>query len=529
MKVQCPKCNTTYRIPDARVPAGGETVKVRCKNCGNVMDVRAGGSGEAPVPEVRWFVAMGNDKKGPMPREQVLALVRSGEIGMETYVWRKGFQEWQRLGDVAELAAAASASGAVTSGETPVQSAPSPGDQATCSEMEPTVMEPLPTGASPGEVGPAAVSTEAVSGAGSAAFPGAPSAATGGPATQDEDSQTQMIWQRRETSVLFSLDDYKTRKKTRPAKAVTAPPAVVQVHPIGPAKAEPPAPRGTERVKVISLEEAEVKRVAEALSRRRRRRVLVRNVLLGLTGVVIVAAAAYVVTTRIGEEEPVPAQEHAARPTPVVPAPAAEPPPAKEPVAAPAPPPAAEEAAPKPVPPPEASKEAARRNGHAPATRTAQKGRPARVEAGTPAPAREPEERTQPSARPATDDVNALLANLRSGQGGGAATSGARAEKTGGESGEALPEQLTTGQIQSVLRRQQKPVEACIRKSGVGPGTTVTVNTRVEIEGSGRVSSASVSNAGAAEGCIRSVLTGLRFPRFKGPNMVVPYPFRVSL
>lgn len=529
MKVQCPKCNTTYRVPDDRIPAGGGTVKVRCKNCGNVIDVQAADSGGASVPEARWFVAMGNDKQGPMAREQVFALIRSGEIGMETYVWRKGFQEWQRLGDVAELAAAGSGPRAVEAEATPASIAPRAGQRETSSEMEPTVMESLPSGAFAGEVGLAAASAEAVSGVGpgAAAFPGAPSAATGGPPAQDEDSQTQMIWQRRETSVLFSLDDYKTRKKTRSGKAVTAPPPVVQVQPIGPAKA--PAPRGTERVKVISLEEAEVKRVAEALSRRQRRRVLIRNVLLGLTGGVIVAAAAYVLTTRIGGEEPVPAREHAAKPPPVVPAPAAEPPPTKEPVAAPALPPAAEQAAPTPEPPPEAAKEAARRNGHPPAARAAQKGRPARVEAGTPAPPRDPEEKTQPPARPATDDVNALLANLRSGQGGGATASGDRAEKTGGESGEALPEQLTTGQIQSVLRRQQKPVEECIRKSGVGPGTTVTVNTRVEIEGSGRVSSASVSNAGAAEGCIRSVLTGLRFPRFKGPNMAVPYPFRVSL
>lgn len=524
MKVQCPKCNTTYRIPDGRVPAGGGTVKVRCKNCGNVIDVQAAGSAGTPVPDARWFVAIGNDKQGPMAREQVFALIRAGEIGRETYVWRKGFKEWQRLGDVAELAAAESGPRAVESETTLASLAPRAGGPETSSEMEPTVMEPLPTGAFQAQAGATAGAAGAGSEPGAGVFQSAAPAEAGGLPAQDEDSQTQMIWQRRETSVLFSLDDYKTRKKTRSGKAVTAPPPVVQVQPLGPAKA--PAPRGTERVKVISLEEAEVKRVAEALGRRQRRRVLIRNGLLGLAGGVIVAAAAYVVWTRIGVEDPAPAPEHAAQPPPAVPAPAVAPPPAKDPVAALVPPPAAE-APPTPQPPSEA--QVAKKNGHPPAARPAQKGRPARVEGGTPAPPREPEVKTQPAARPATDDVNALLAILRSGQGGGAAADGDRAEKTGGESGEALPEQLTTGQIQSVLRRQQKPVEECIRKSGVGPGTTVTVNTRVEIEGSGRVSSASVSNAGAAEGCIRSVLTGLRFPRFKGPNMAVPYPFRVSL
>lgn len=532
MKVQCPKCNTTYRIPDDRIPAGGGTVKVRCKNCGNVMDVQAAGGGGAPVSETRWFVAVGNDKRGPMSREQVLALIRSGEIGSETYVWRKGFQEWQRLGDVAELAAEESRPRAVETDSAPAGISPGEGKRDASSDMEPTVMEPLPTGAAARDAEPAASSAPAASGAGSGStvFPAAPSEATGGAPGQEEDSQTQMIWQRRETSVLFSLDDYKTRKKTRSTKGMTAPAPVVQVQPIGPAKPEAPAPRGTERIKVISLEEAEVKRVAEALSRRQRRRALVRNALLGFGGAVVVAAVAYVVATRSGGEEPAPPQEQATRPSPVVPAPVVPPPQAKEPVAAPTAPPAVEAAAPKPESPPsEPAKETAKRNGHPPAARATQ--RPGRVEASTPAPSQrvQPEAPPSPPARPATDDVNALLANLRSGQGEGGATPRDQTEKPGAESGEVLPEQLTTGQIQSVLRKQQKPVEECIRKSGVAPGTTVMVNTRVEIEGSGRVSSASVSNAGAAEACIRSVLTGLRFPRFKGPNMAVPYPFRVSL
>ncbi len=531
MKVQCPKCNTTYRIPDDRVPAGGGTVKVRCKNCGNVMDVQAAGSGGTPASETRWFVAVGNDKRGPMSRAEVLALIRSGEIGSETYVWRKGFQEWQRLGDVAELAAEGFRPWAAETGSAPARPVPAEGAHGGLSDMEPTVMEPLPAAAGARDAGPADASTPAASSAApsSTVFPAAPSKATGGPPAQEEDSQTQMIWQRRETSVLFSLDDYKTRKKTRSTTATTAQAPVVQVQPIEPAKPEVPASRGTERVKVISLEEAEVKRVAEALSRRQRRRALIRNALLGVGGAVVVAAAAYVVATRSGGEEPTPPPQQATSPSPAVPAPATPPPPAKEPVAAPAPPPAAEATAPKPQPPPEPAKETAKKNDHPPTARAAQ--RPGRVEASTSAssPRVRPEAQPSPPARPATEDVNALLANLRSRQTGGGATPRSQTEKPGTDSGEVLPEQLTTGQIQAVLRKQQKPVEECIRKSGVAPGTTVTVNTRVEIEGSGHVSSASVSNAGAAETCIRSVLTGLRFPRFKGPNMAVPYPFRVRL
>ncbi len=526
MKVQCSNCNTTYRIPDERVPASGGAIKVRCKKCGAVMDVQGSGPTGAPATQERWFVAVGNDKQGPMSREQVLAMVRTGEIGRETYVWRKGFQEWVRLGDVPELAASLSRTLAFEAA--PVPEGPKQDQRETSSETEPTVMEPLPAGGvfrRQTESEAASARAEAAKPAG--VSPGAQLAVGAPESSQDEESQTKMIWQRRETSVLFSLDDYKTRRKTRTTKAVPVP-APVQVEPIARGPEEAPPREETARAKVIRLEEAEVKRVAEALSRRQRRRLLVRNVALGAGGLGLLAVVAYVMVTHLGGEEPAPVREDTARPAPVAPPPAAVAPRGPEPAVQPAPVP------PTPVPAQQEERRADTpkeppKKESAPVAKGATKAgpKPPRSEPPATAPAREPA--APPAPKPGTEDVNALLANLRSGQGGATAGSGERGGQAGGDSGEALPEQLTTGQIQSVLRKQQKAVEECIRKAGVAPGTTVTVNTRVEIEGSGRVSSASVSNAGAAEGCIRSVLSGLRFPRFRGPNMAVPYPFRVNL
>lgn len=537
MKVQCPKCNATYRIPDDRIPEGGGSVKVRCKNCGHVMDVKGVDASGPQAQEARWFVAVGNDKRGPLGLEAVLALIRSGEIGMETYVWRKGFKEWVRLGDVPELSREVSGTRATRAASQTATRAMFSVEGSSSQDLEPTVMEPLPRAMSeapvherPSEssgVTPQPVLSPEGAPQDSGAYPSTTPASSSGSQAQDEESETRMIWQRRETSVLFSLDDYKSRRKTRSIKPVAQPVPVVQPKEVSVGPEEGPAPKGTERVKVISLEEAEVRRVADALSRRQRRRAMIRNGALALVGVVVVGIGVFIGVTRIGDQGSVPVQEQAVAPAAPAPAPPVAPPPPPEATAPPPPPSPPPQAV---VPEPPAAPEPKRTDGSS-TSKTTPKAKPVRGEASSPPPPpRERPPEAQPQPKPATDDVNALLANLRSGQPSQGTGERERAAKPGEEeTAEALPEQLTPGQIQSVLRKQQKSVEDCIRKSGVAPGTTVTVNTRVEIEGSGRVSSVSVSNAGAAEGCIRSVLGGLKFPRFKGPNMAVPYPFRVSL
>ena len=519
MKAQCPNCKTTYRIPDERIPAGGAGIKVRCKRCGTVIDLKREESGATPLAEPqpeRWFVAIGSEKRGPLSRDQVSALIRTGEVGAETYVWKKGFADWMRLAEVADLAGELSAAAKKPEHETGTPAA----GEAWTGEAEPTVLEPVPTAAFAAVSEPqAAAPAAAEAGQPGSVFESQP---------QDEDSQTQMIWQRRETSVLFSLDDYKTRRKTRSIKPGGAA-DVVRVEPVQPsepaaAAAEPR--KATERVSVISLDEAEIKRVAEVLSRRQRRRAMIRNGAIGL-GVLGVLVAA--VVWFAGRQEPPAPAPPATPPAPV--AAAVQPEPVKP--SQPAPAAVAPEPAPAPAPATaapataEASGKAAKGARTAPSTGSASPktpkaaSRPAAPEPGA-APAAE-----KPAAKPgpATDDVNALLANLRSGQG---------AEQKGGSGGEAaaggsdLPEQLTMSQIQSVLRKQQGAVEGCVRQSGAAAGSTVRVSTTLTIEGSGRVASVSVSNAGPAEGCIRSALSRVSFPKFRKPSMTVPYPFTVQ-
>lgn len=52
---------------------------------------------------VNWYYVHGSDRVGPVSVEALKNLFLKEEINRESYVWRKGFQNWERLKDVTEL------------------------------------------------------------------------------------------------------------------------------------------------------------------------------------------------------------------------------------------------------------------------------------------------------------------------------------------------------------------------------------------------------------------------------------------
>ncbi len=52
---------------------------------------------------VNWYYVVGSERVGPVSVEALKQLFLNNEITNETYIWRKGFQNWERLKDVAEL------------------------------------------------------------------------------------------------------------------------------------------------------------------------------------------------------------------------------------------------------------------------------------------------------------------------------------------------------------------------------------------------------------------------------------------
>jgi predicted Zn finger-like uncharacterized protein len=120
MKITCDNCGAKYSIADEKVK--GKVFKIRCKKCSQIIVVRgtseddASPGAEAATPasstdDAVWHVVIGRDQVGPMTGRDVRDRFAAGEITLESYIWREGFGDWQRLSDVSDFADVASAPG----------------------------------------------------------------------------------------------------------------------------------------------------------------------------------------------------------------------------------------------------------------------------------------------------------------------------------------------------------------------------------------------------------------------------------
>ncbi|HEX4622637.1 MAG TPA: GYF domain-containing protein, partial [Myxococcaceae bacterium] len=133
----CDKCQRRYSIADDKVR--GRTVKIRCKNCQNIVTVQ-GPAGEQrtgmmsiaeveklraqkPSPNVpksqwevdptraqpaldlsvEWFAMIQGKQTGPHTVRTLNERVGAGDVSLRTYLWRKGMTDWKRAQDVPEL------------------------------------------------------------------------------------------------------------------------------------------------------------------------------------------------------------------------------------------------------------------------------------------------------------------------------------------------------------------------------------------------------------------------------------------
>lgn len=107
MKITCDNCGAKYSIADEKVQ--GKVFKIRCKKCSNIIVVRgtndaddiaasdAGGGGDA---DDGWHVVIGREQTGPMGAAEIRERFAAGEINADSYIWREGFADWQRLAAV---------------------------------------------------------------------------------------------------------------------------------------------------------------------------------------------------------------------------------------------------------------------------------------------------------------------------------------------------------------------------------------------------------------------------------------------
>ncbi len=138
MKLVCSGCSARYQIDDAIVR--GKLVRLRCKRCANILEVRGPREGssessrvtrpgppgppprrapepaeaapepreraEPSPPGVEWFLSVEGRLRGPMSPAELRQRVRRREAGEHDLVWTPGLAGWQPIAAVDEIRAA---------------------------------------------------------------------------------------------------------------------------------------------------------------------------------------------------------------------------------------------------------------------------------------------------------------------------------------------------------------------------------------------------------------------------------------
>ena len=147
MKIVCDSCGTKYSIADEKVK--GKVFKIRCKKCSHIIVVKGTGeaaAGEAPkaasfdqketrvfdysgfdgakgdagaapptegapppsdadagAGEAVWHLVVDREQIGPMTVAEVQERFQRNEIDADTYGWREGFADWQKLSAIPDF------------------------------------------------------------------------------------------------------------------------------------------------------------------------------------------------------------------------------------------------------------------------------------------------------------------------------------------------------------------------------------------------------------------------------------------
>ncbi len=168
MNVTCNKCGKRYVIADEKI-AGKASVKIRCKQCQNLIQLTGGPassgssaslpaaaalvtsaspsvvslSGEAgaaqrspwedeatramPAPDLttQWFAMIQGKQEGPLDLRGLGMKVNEGEVTLRTYLWKPGMDGWKRAADVPEVSSVFSGgTGASATATGPMQASP---------------------------------------------------------------------------------------------------------------------------------------------------------------------------------------------------------------------------------------------------------------------------------------------------------------------------------------------------------------------------------------------------------------------
>ncbi len=53
----------------------------------------------------QWYYVINNQRLGPASKEDLVSFIRENKLGVNSFVWKKGFKDWMKVSDVEELQA----------------------------------------------------------------------------------------------------------------------------------------------------------------------------------------------------------------------------------------------------------------------------------------------------------------------------------------------------------------------------------------------------------------------------------------
>jgi predicted Zn finger-like uncharacterized protein len=119
MKITCPACNASYRLPDERIQGKNRIFKISCKKCSAEIRVRGVETAEeigrttmpfalelpapaaAPAATLQvWFAGIDGKQVGPLSETELGEHIHAGRLGPADLVWKKGFSQWMPVREV---------------------------------------------------------------------------------------------------------------------------------------------------------------------------------------------------------------------------------------------------------------------------------------------------------------------------------------------------------------------------------------------------------------------------------------------
>ena len=217
MKIVCDSCGAKYSIADEKV--AGKIFRIRCKKCSSVLEVRGDQAGAHPFAETgathdagpsdaTWYIVVDGEQKGPLPPIELSQLFAKGAVGLDSYVWKEGFDDWKVASDVPELAQIFGGSAPSTDGSEDTSAFGTGGDLFSEGGREPTSEIDTNSSMFAGfDDAPTPTESESSPLAAGAAVDGGSGVGSVGGGAVAAAAPQKMTGQRNENSVLFSLSN----------------------------------------------------------------------------------------------------------------------------------------------------------------------------------------------------------------------------------------------------------------------------------------------------------------------------------